>query len=124
MTEEASRYIRHYGFGERISRTDVTVDMDHHINTDIAPSNAAIEALLNEQQARTRALLAQHRQALTAIAAALQAHGLILKEDMAALMAAHGVTLAPALEADTPLILEPFAERLARFAQQEGGMAN
>jgi hypothetical protein len=118
VTEEASRYIRHYGFGERISRTDVTVDMEHHINTDIAPSNAAIEALLSEQQARTRALLAQHRQALTAIASALQTHGLILKEDMAALMAAHGVALAPALEADAPLILEPFAERLARFAQQ------
>ena len=116
-TEEAARYIRHYGFGERISRTDVTVDIDHHINTDIAPSNAAIEALLGEQQARTRDLLARHRQALTAMAGALQTHGLILKEDMATLMAAHGVALAPALEADEPLVLEPFAERLARFAQ-------
>ncbi|MDB5930579.1 MAG: hypothetical protein JWR60_2286, partial [Polaromonas sp.] len=36
---------------------------------------------------------------------------------MATLMAAHGTQLAPAADADEPLVLEPFAERLARFAQ-------
>ncbi|MDB5870192.1 MAG: family ATPase, partial [Polaromonas sp.] len=116
VTEEAARYIRHYGFGERISRTDVTGGMDHHINTDIAPSNAAIEALLQAQQTRTRNLLARHRQALTAMAGALQTHGFIDKHHMATLMAAHGVALAPAVDADEPLVLEPFAARLERFA--------
>ncbi|MDB5932616.1 MAG: peptidase m41, partial [Polaromonas sp.] len=116
-TEEAARYIRHHGFGGRISRTDVTRESEQHLNTDIAPSNAAIEALLQEQQARTRALLALHRRALTAMAEALQAHGFIDKQGMATLMAAHGTQLAPAADADEPLVLEPFAERLARFVQ-------
>ena len=124
VTAEAARYVRHHGFGARISRTDATVEMDHHINTDVEPSNAAIEALLQSQYQRAQNLLQRHRAALGALVAALMDHGMIAQDEMQALMAAQGLALAvqqaPASPDDT-LVLEPFAERLAQF--QRCGMA-
>ena len=118
VTAEAARYVRHHGFGARISRTDTTVEMDHHINTDVEPSNAAIEALLQSQFQRAKALLQGHRGALSALVAALMDHGMIAPEEMQALMAAQGLALAVPQapgSAEDALVLEPFAERLAQF---------
>ncbi|MFI8618079.1 AAA family ATPase [Acidovorax sp. NPDC077693] len=119
VTAEAARYVRHHGFGARISRTDATVEMDNHINTDVGPSNAAIEALLQSQYQRTQALLHGHQPALNALVGALMDHGMIAQDEMQALLAAQGLTLAvrPAScgGAEDSLVLEPFAERLALF---------
>ena len=46
VTAEAARFIRHHGFGTRLARTDVTMEMENHLNTDVGPSNAASEELL------------------------------------------------------------------------------
>ncbi|WP_298211165.1 AAA family ATPase [Acidovorax sp.] len=123
VTAEAARYIRHHGFGTRLSRTDVTVELDNHLNTDVEPSNAAIEQLLQSQYQRASALLRQHRGALTRLVEALTDHGMIAQPEMQALMAQSGVAIAVATHAgpDETLILEPFAARLAAFQQQTGG---
>jgi len=129
-TERAARYIRHHGFGKRLSRTDVTVEMDNHVNTDIAPSNDAIEALLRDQYARIQKLLRRQRQAFDAIVDALLHQGSITPPDMAALLQTCGITVtAHALDAgvdgaepDGALMLEPFARRLAEFRASGGVM--
>jgi len=123
-TERAARYVRHHGFGERFSRTDVTVEMDNHINTDIAPSNDAIEALLRDQYARAQSLLREHGDGFDAIVDALLRHGSITPTGMAALLQACGIDVAAsALEesgSDGELVLEPFAARLAAFRAARG----
>lgn len=55
VTAEAARFIRHHGFGTRLARTDVTMEMENHLNTDVGPSNAAIEKLLQAQYQRASA---------------------------------------------------------------------
>ena len=116
-TALAARHIRHHGFGARISRTDTTVETDEHINTDIGPSNAAVEALLATQYQRARALLAERREAFGRTVDALLARGAIAPAEMVALLGACGIALAPtaAQAADEGLVLEPFAARLAAF---------
>ncbi|KRD18599.1 peptidase M41 [Acidovorax sp. Root267] len=123
VTAEAARFIRHHGFGTRLSRTDVTVELDNHLNTDVEPSNAAIEELLQSQYQRASTLLGQHRGALTRLVEALMDHGMIAQPEMQALMAQSGVAIAVAAHTgpDEALILEPFAARLAAFQQQTGG---
>ena len=125
VTAEAARFIRHHGFGTRLSRTDVTVELDNHLNTDVEPSNAAIEELLQSQYQRASALLGQYRGALTRLVEALLDHGMIAQPEMQALMAQSGVAIAVAAQTgpDEALILEPFAARLAAFRQQTGGQA-
>ena len=125
VTAEAARFIRHHGFGTRLSRTDVTVELDNHLNTDVEPSNAAIEELLQSQYQRASALLGQYRGALTRLVEALLDHGMIAQPEMQALMAQSGVAIAVAAHTgpDEALILEPFAARLAAFRQQTGGQA-
>ncbi|KRD55443.1 peptidase M41 [Acidovorax sp. Root275] len=123
VTAEAARFIRHHGFGTRLSRTDVTVELDNHLNTDVEPSNAAIEELLQSQYQRASTLLGQHRGALTRLVEALMDHGMIAQPEMQALMAQSGVAIAVAAHTgpDEALILEPFAARLAAFQQKTGG---
>jgi hypothetical protein len=120
VTAEAARFTRHHGFGNRISRTDVTVELDNHLNTDVEPSNDAIEALLQAQYQRAQDLLSQHQDALTRLVQALMDHGMIAQPEMQALMAQSGIAIAVASPSgpDETLILEPFAARLAAFQQQ------
>ncbi len=119
VTAEAARYIRHHGFGARLARTDVTVEMDNHINTDVAPSNAAIEELLQAQYQRAGTLLRQYQGALTDLVDALMDHGMIARNEMQSLMAKRGIGIAvpPATGPDEALVLEPFAARLTAFKQ-------
>lgn len=125
VTAEAARFIRHHGFGTRLSRTDVTVELDNHLNTDVDPSNAAIEELLQSQYQRASALLGQHQGAITRLVEALLDHGMIAQPEMQTLMAQSGVAIAVVAHTgpDEALILEPFAARLAAFRQQNGGQA-
>ncbi len=99
------------------------MEMDKHLNTDVEPSNAAIEELLQSRHQRANALLRQHRGALTRLVEALLDHGMIAQHSMQALMAQSGVAIVVAAHSgpDEALILEPFAARLAAFRQQTGG---
>ncbi len=120
VTAAAARYLRHQGFGERLARTDVTVEMDNHINTAIAPSNDAIEALLQQQYHRARELLTTYREALTCMVDALLAHGSIAPVALLPMLERYGIVLAPLVDAtgtlpDEGLVLAPFAARLEAF---------
>lgn len=120
VTAQAARYIRHQGFGDRISRTDVTVEMDNHINTDAAPSNDAIEALLRTQYRRAQSLLGTHRDAIKRTVDALLQHGAITPPEMVALMRDCAIALAapdPQPGGEEGLVLEPFAARWAVFCE-------
>lgn len=115
-TEVASRYVRLHGFGDRISRTDVTVDMDNHVNTDVGPSNAAIESLLQAEYERARSLLSGHRAALSTLVQALLTQGMLAPEDVRGLLRPHHITVGLAGETThDALVLEPYARKLAEF---------
>jgi Peptidase family M41 len=113
-TALAARYVRYYGFGSRLSRTDVTHETEDDINTDIAQSNAEIESLLAQQYTRAQALLKADASLLLHITEKLLADGQIAKEHMAALL---GVPLA-----QDEHMLVPYAEQLSVFALQQGLM--
>lgn len=114
VTALAARFVRHVGFGDRISRTDVTVEADSHINTDVAASNDAIEALLTAQYNRVKTLMQTHRSAMLAVTDTLLTQGLIAPADMHTLMAQHGIKATAAVDEDG-LVLETFSDRLEAF---------
>jgi cell division protease FtsH len=111
-TAEAAQFVRHHGFAGRFSRTDVTVNMDDDLNTDIAPTNDAIESLLAEQYARATRLLQEHSAIFLRITQALSQHGEVSKQ-----LLAQWLGLKVAFE---PSVLEPYADRLAAFAARQG----
>lgn len=118
VTADAARYIRHHGFGARLARTDVTVEMDNHVNTDVGPSNDAIEALMQQQYRRAQELLQTHREALGRTVDALLRQGTIAPVEMVALLKDCGIALAPPAPGGLPdegLVLEPFAAKLGAF---------
>lgn len=109
-TALAARYVRHFGFGGRLSHTDVSTSSEDNFNTDVAPTNAEIESLLTRQFGRALDLLKGEAVLLQALVAELIAHGMVAKERMAELL---GVPVA-----QDDQILEPYAERLAVFSMQ------
>jgi len=127
-TASAARHIRYHGFGKRLSRTDVTHESEGMINTDIAPTNDAIEALLQAQQQRACALLQANRRAFEAVVDLLLKQGTITPVQMVKLLDGYGIPLneAPAealLGEEDTQVLEPFAQRLADFrAHTEVGL--
>jgi hypothetical protein len=78
--------VRHFAFGTRLSRTDVANDANDNLNTDIAATNAEIEALLAEAHARALALLKTHTPALMAVVDALMREGSIAPAELAAML--------------------------------------
>lgn len=60
-TSAASKFVRHDGFDVRLSKTDIAHISDLNINTDIALTDACIEAILVEQYARAMELLNENR---------------------------------------------------------------
>lgn len=111
-TVSAARMLRHLGFGDRIARVDVVQDSEANLCTDVEPSNAAVESLLQAQHARAMELLAQHRDSLLALVDALTADGEVSPSRFAEVTG---------LWVDTPEdALDPYAQRLARFRSQPG----
>jgi len=113
-TADAVQFVRHYGFAQRLSRTDVTHDMDDDINTDIAPTNDAIEALLQAQYLRAQGLLQEHNAVFLRITQALAEQGEISKQELAQWL---GLEVAA-----KPSVLEPYAAQLAAFAQRKAAL--
>jgi len=109
-TALAARFVRHFGFGSRLSRTDVTDSTDENLNTDVAPTNAEIEALLAQAYARAKELLAADSALLLQIVDELLAQGQVSKEKMAGLL---GVGIA-----SEERMLMPYAEQLQVFSLQ------
>lgn len=109
-TAEAAQFVRHYGFGERISRTDVSNSADENVNTGVGRTNQAIEELLRAQMARAFDVLACNREVFLQMAQQLQRNG-----EMTAAQMNNLLDLPAAAEIQ---VQEPYAQRLARFALQ------
>jgi len=118
-TSRAARYVRHHGFGEHLSHTDITMHRDEHINTNIAPSNEEIETLLRDQYVRAQTLLRVRVAGFKAVVNALLRCGSITPPEMVALMQNSGIeTAASTLDAvglEGAVVLESFAEHWAAF---------
>nr|WP_315183280.1 AAA family ATPase [uncultured Albidiferax sp.] len=113
-TAEAAQFIRHYGFGERLSRTDVSTSADDNLNTEVEPTNQAVEALLQTQMARAHQVLATHASVFVQMVHTLQSQG-----EMASRQIADLLHLPAAAEIQ---VHAPYAQVLAAFAlQQEHG---
>jgi len=56
-TSLVASYVRHFGFGERLARTDVSAEPEDNVNTDIEQSNGQMECLLKAQYARANGVL-------------------------------------------------------------------
>lgn len=120
-TADALRYVRHFGFGTRLARTDVSNSEDDNLNTDVAPSNVEAEALLQAEMARASALLQTHAAALRQLVVRLLADGHVPAADFAAVT---GLPVrAPAGQGapqDEPGHPEPWLARWQAWAQQAG----
>lgn len=106
-TETAARMQRHLGHGARIGRTDVSVNSDDNLCTDVDASNAPIEALLQAEHARATGMLEAHRSELLAVVDELMAQGQVTPTRFAEVT---GLPLGVPEDA-----LDPYAERLAAF---------
>jgi cell division protease FtsH len=106
-TESAARMLRHLGHGERIGRTDVCVNGEDNLCTDVEATNVPLEALLQREHARATRLIDAHRGALLAVVDELMAEGQVTP---ARFVAVTGLALEQAEDA-----LDPYAERLAAF---------
>ncbi len=108
-TEAAAQFVRHYGFGTRLSHTDITRELGDNVNTHIEPTNAEIEALLHDQFARACDLMRAHCAELLQIVTELMAHGQVPPARMAQLL---GVKV-PSEDA----LLTPYHEQLIDAAR-------
>lgn len=112
-TANAMRYVRHHGFGARVSRTDVTTAMDDNVNTDVQPTNTEAEALLQAEAERATTLLHSHGDAFRALVQQLLATGTVPAADFAKVTG-----LAVQLpDATAPTGPEPWHARWVAFAE-------
>lgn len=107
-TAIAARHARHLGFGARLSRTDVTRDPEENLNTEVEPTNEAIEALLQQQYARAKQLLQARMRLFLDLVDRLGDKGFLTREETAGLL---GIP-APQPRSE---ILEPYADQLQAF---------
>ena len=109
-TEQAARMLRHLGHGSRIGRSDVSVNSEDNLCTDVEASNAPIEALLQAEHARATRLIETHRGALMALVDELMAQGQVTPARFEVVV---GLPLGMPEDA-----LDPYAERLAEFRME------
>ncbi|QIL72416.1 AAA family ATPase [Diaphorobacter sp. HDW4B] len=110
-TRHAARYHRHWAMGDRLSRTDVTHDVEQHVNTDIDASNAQIEATLQTELARAQQLLQDARAPFEKLVKALLENGCVDAKQFAAVT---GLELPAKSDA-----LEPWNAAWQRFAAND-----
>jgi SpoVK/Ycf46/Vps4 family AAA+-type ATPase len=113
-TQEAARFVRHYGFAGRLSHTDVADEADQNMNTDVGPTNAQIEAVLAEQLDRALALVRTHAGVLMRVVDELLARGEVHPARMAQLL----TPAIPVAVTTGPMIPTPYAQRLKAFAAE------
>ncbi|TAK76064.1 MAG: hypothetical protein EPO12_17370 [Aquabacterium sp.] len=111
-TETAARMVRHLGHGARIGRSDVSVNSEDNVCTDVDATNAPVEALLQAEHARATRLIQTHRGALLALVDELMTQGQVTPQRFAAVA---GLQLDRAEDA-----LDPYAQGLAEFRAESG----
>lgn len=112
-TADAAQYVRHYAFGTRLSRTDVTCDANDNLNTEVEATNAEIEALLAQELARAQGLLQAHAPVLMSVVDALVREGSIAPAALAAMLGLPAPAAPTDLQAGTST--DPYAALLASF---------
>jgi cell division protease FtsH len=103
-------YIRHRGFGERISHVDVSTQADEGINTDVASTNAEIEAGLVTQYQRARLVLEDNQGVFLKMVNALMDAGELASEQISQWV---GIAEAPRRD-----VLEPYEAKLKAFVHR------
>ena len=111
-TANAIAYVRHHGFGSRVSRTDVTTQQDEDINTDVQPTNAEAEALMSAEAERATTLLRTHGDAFRALVQQLLATGTVPAAEFAKVTGIAVTAAAP----HAPSGPEPWHARWSAFA--------
>ena len=111
-TAWAAQYVRHWGFGKYLSRTDVTDSSEENINTNIDPTNPEIESILQQQNERAQKLLQDHHGAFVRIIQTLEADGMVQPIQLA-----NWLHL-PIEEGGE--VVEPYAKKLHDFVQRKG----
>ena len=106
-TETAARMLRHLGHGTRIGRSDVSVDSEDNVCTDVEATNAPIHALLRTEHARATQLIEDHRDTLLALVDELLEQGQVTPARFATIT---GLRLDQLEDA-----LDPYAQRLTQF---------
>jgi cell division protease FtsH len=114
-TRDASEFVRIHGFGDRLARTDVAVEVDCVVSTDVDATNAAVERILEGQMSRAQRLLQEHAGLLARIARALVRDGELSRAEL-------GQWLGLEVATD-PVVLEPYGDRLERFTRAQLGDA-
>jgi hypothetical protein len=114
-TEAAAQFVRHYGFGTRLSHTDNSHDMNDNVNTDITPTNTQIEMILAEQYERACTLMRERSSLLMQIVQELMAHGQVAPTKMVQILSPH---MSVRLAQDN-VLLAPYAEHLKVFELQQ-----
>jgi hypothetical protein len=85
-TSVAAQFVRHDGFGQRISHTDIATSAQEDVNTDLMPSNHQIEQLLQEQMIRCNELIENHEALLLTIVDLLMSEGQVSQAQLSALL--------------------------------------
>lgn len=107
-TQSAAQYIRQFGFGDRLSHTDVCTEMNEHVNTDVEPTNQQIETLLQTQYARAQSILKKHKKPFKKLVSYLLTHGSLPPEAFIRIVSVkHSKPLEDAIE--------PYAQAWQRF---------
>jgi cell division protease FtsH len=107
VTAMAAKFVRQYGFEKRLSKTDMAQTADENTNTDIALTNATIEAILAAQYCRALELLNENRTIFIQITQELAERGEVSRDKFAQWLGIDYV-----LEESH---LEPYARQLAAF---------
>ena len=109
-TTAAAKFIRQYGFYGRLSVTDVAQSSNENLNTDIAPTNLAIEAILVEQYARSAELLKKYRPVFLKITHKLIESGQVSRKQFSDWLGIEDL--------GEQRLVEPYADRLTAFELQ------
>jgi cell division protease FtsH len=109
-TAQMATFIRHSGFGERISHVDVSTQSDEGINTDVASTNVEIETGLVAQYQRARVILEDNHMVFLKMVKALMDVGELGAEQISRWV---GLADAPRRE-----VLEPYEAKLEAFVQR------
>jgi hypothetical protein len=110
VTASAARFVRMYGFSKRLSKTDLVQMSDENMNTDIALTNSAIEAILVEQHTRAKSLLTENSALFMRVTQELLEHGEVTTARFAEWL---GIE-----DAAGDGALEPYAQQLAAFGSR------
>ena len=109
-TAKMASFIRHSGFGERISHVDVSTQSDEGMNTDVAGTNVEIELGLVAQYQRARVILEDNHMVFLKMVKALMDVG-----ELGAEQISRWVGLADASRRE---VLEPYEAKLEAFVQR------